>query len=54
MTQRRPIFRNCASRIIPEAIHSWAGLIAQFVKNLPAMQETLVRFLVQEDPLEKG
>ena len=29
-------------------------LIAQFVKNLPAMQETLVGFLSQEDPLEKG
>ena len=24
------------------------------VKNLPAMQETWVRFLVWEDPLEKG
>ena len=24
------------------------------VKNLPAMQETRVRFLGQEDPLEKG
>ena len=32
----------------------WASLIAQLVKNLPAMQETLVRFLGQEDPLEKG
>ena len=31
-----------------------ATLIAQLVKNLPAMQETLVRFLGQEDPLEKG
>ena len=31
-----------------------ASLIAQLVKNLPAMQETLVRFLVWEDPLEKG
>ena len=30
------------------------SLIAQLVKNLPAMQETLVRFLGQEDPLEKG
>ena len=29
-------------------------LIAQLVKNLPAMQETLVRFLGREDPLEKG
>ena len=27
--------------------------IAQLVKNLPAMQETQVRFLGQEDPLEK-
>ena len=30
------------------------ALIAQLVKNLPAMQETLVRFLGWEDPLEKG
>ena len=29
------------------------SLIAQLVKNLPAMQETLVRFLGREDPLEK-
>ena len=32
----------------------WASLIAQLVKNLPAMQETPVQFLGQEDPLEKG
>ena len=31
-----------------------ASLVAQLVKNLPAMQETLVQFLGQEDPLEKG
>ena len=31
-----------------------AFLVAQLVKNLPAMQETLYRFLGQEDPLEKG
>ena len=31
----------------------WASLVAQLVKNLPAMQETWVRFLGQEDPLEK-
>ena len=31
-----------------------AFLVAQMVKNPPAMQETLVRFLGQEDPLEKG
>ena len=29
-------------------------LVAQMVKNLPAMQETLVGSLGQEDPLEKG
>ena len=28
--------------------------MAQTVKNLPAMQETRVRSLDQEDPLEKG
>ena len=32
----------------------WASWVAQLVKNLPAMQETLVRFLDQEVPLEKG
>ena len=31
----------------------WASPIAQLVKNLPAMQETLIRFLGQEDSLEK-
>ena len=30
-----------------------ASLLAQLVKNLPAMQETQVRFLSREDPLEK-
>ena len=34
--------------------YSWASLVAQKVKNLPAMWETLVRSLVWEDPLEKG
>ena len=28
--------------------------MAQTVKNLPVMQETWVRSLVQEDPLDKG
>ena len=31
-----------------------ASLISQLVKNLPAMQETLFRFLGWEDALEKG
>ena len=30
-----------------------ASLVAQSVKNLPAMQETHVQFLGQEDPLER-
>ena len=30
-----------------------AWLVAQSVKNLPAMQETQVRFLGREEPLEK-
>ena len=34
--------------------YSWASLVAQLVKNPPAMQETLVRLLGQEDPLKKG
>ena len=32
----------------------WVSLMAQMVKNLPAMRETLVRSLGWEDPLEKG
>ena len=34
--------------------YSWASLATQLVKNPPAIQETLVRFLDWEDPLEKG
>ena len=32
----------------------WASLVAQLVNNPPAMQETPVRFLGQENLLEKG
>ena len=32
----------------------WASLIAQLVKNPPAMQETLIQFLGWEDAQEKG
>ena len=34
--------------------YSWASLVAQLVKNPPAMQETWVGSLGWEDPLEKG
>ena len=33
---------------------NWASLVAQLVKNPPAMQETWVRSLGWEDALEKG
>ena len=33
---------------------SWASVVAQLVKNPPAMWETWVRSLGWEDPLEKG
>ena len=33
--------------------YSWASLVAQLVKNLPAMQKTCIRSLSLEDTLEK-
>ena len=44
------LFFNMLSRLVV----GWASLIAQLVKNPPAIQEILVRFLGWEDPLEKG
>ena len=43
--------RGVTSHVI--GVPSRASLIAQLVKNLPAMQETLVRSLGWEDPLGK-
>ena len=37
-----------------ELLLLWFSLLAQMVKNLPAMQETQVRFLGWKDPLENG
>ena len=34
-------------------IDNWASLVAQLVKNLPAMQEIWVQFLGWEEALEK-
>ena len=34
--------------------YSWVSLVAQLVKNLPAMQETWIQSLGWEDPLEEG
>ena len=39
--------------VIP-IIHVVAFLVVQTVKNLPAMQETWIQSLGQEEPLEKG
>ena len=39
---------------VAAAVTEWASLVTQLVKNLPAMQETPVRFLGQEVPLKKG
>ena len=44
------IWKLCAVIVSPW----WASLVAQLVKNPPAMQETLVLFLSREDPLKKG
>ena len=35
-------------------LYSWASLVIQLVKNPPAVLETWVQSLDQEDPLEKG
>ena len=43
-----------SQRVGLDLLTKWASVIAQLVKNLPAMQETPVRFLGQEDLLEKG
>ena len=42
------------SELPPTFVIKWSSLIVQLVKNPSAMQETLVRFLGQEDLLEKG
>ena len=42
------------ARIWTPLSHSWASLVAQMVKNPPAMQETRVWSLGREDSLKKG
>ena len=44
--------KHCDSRILHCSIKY--PLVAQMVKNTPAMQKTWVLSLGQEDPLEKG
>ena len=45
-----PPKRKKKKKILPV---TWASLVTQKVKCLPAMQETGVRFLGWKDPLEK-
>ena len=45
---------DCSHEIQRCLVLGWTSLIAQLVKNPPAMQETPVQFLGWEDPLEKG
>ena len=45
--------RSPGERISYPLQDSWASLMAQTVKRLPAMRETRVQFLGREDPLEK-
>ena len=45
---------TCSLQFSSNRILMGTSLIAQLVKNLPAMQEIPVRFLGREDPLEKG
>ena len=47
------VYGVAKSRTRQRDFHFQASLIAQLVNNLPAMQETPVLFLAQEDPLEK-
>ena len=46
--------RSTGEGIVYPLQYSWAFLVAQLVKNLPAMWETWVRSLGWEDPQEKG
>ena len=46
--------KSAGERIGYPLQNSWASLVAQLIKNQPAMQETWVRSLDSRDPLEKG
>ena len=56
-----PVINYCEEDYFPlpgslgnRYVHSRATPVSQLVRNPPAMQETLVRFLGWEDPLEEG
>ena len=50
----QPQHQQCTTQVYATRfLIKWAFLVAQLVKNLPAMQETWVQSLGWEDPLEK-
>ena len=51
MTEGKRTLENLAWQL---NVLVWTSLVAQMIKNPPAMQETWVRSLGQEYPLEKG
>ena len=54
MSLSSQLYRGIIDKIMCMHIYIWASLVAQMVKNLPAMWETWVPSLGWEDPLEKG
>ena len=48
------MYSHCLFAICHFPKRAWASLVAQTVKNPPEMQETQVRSLGGEDPLEEG
>ena len=53
VTQCLSMYASSEVPTIPTRIGLQASLVAQLVKNLPAVQQTWVRSLGWEDPLEK-
>ena len=49
-----PVYECIDLKYKGKYVYTWAFLVAQTGKNLPAMQETQVQSLSWEDPLEKG
>ena len=46
--------RDHLKKLMHLYFYIWASLVTQMIKSLPAMQETWVGSLGQEDPLEEG
>ena len=56
MTACNSVFEHCCQSelfIHKMPTRKWTSLVTGIVKNLPAMQETWIRTLAEEDPLVK-